>query len=175
MVPDSAANGLLALKLMGMPIRVCWPHRFARCHHYALQKAAGTIGKLLRKVRRMSLRVHTSTKMTKRLLEAQQSDKKVTTVTGSVTRAWNGDLSTVRRVNALQAPLAAAFQAAQVESVARPSNDDVGQVTDINQIGDLADYSDEEGDAQALVERLNTEDNTMDQERTYQLPAREAD
>lgn len=123
----------------------------------------------------MSLRVHTSTKMTKRLLEAQQSDKKVTTVTGSVTRAWNGDLSTVRRVNALQAPLAAAFQAAQVESVARPSNDEVGQVTDINQIGDLADYSDEEGDARALVERLNTEDNTMDQERTYQLPAREAD
>ena len=43
MVPDSAANGLLALKLMGMPVRICWPHRFARCHHYALQKAAGTI------------------------------------------------------------------------------------------------------------------------------------
>ena len=75
----------------------------------------------------MSLRVHTSTKMTKRLMEAQQSDKKVTTVTGSVTRAWNGDLAMVSRVNALQAPLAAAFQAAQVESVARPSNDDVGQ------------------------------------------------
>ena len=123
----------------------------------------------------MSLRVHTSTKMTKRLYKAQQSEKKVTTVTGSVTRAWNGDLAMVRRVNALQAPLAAAFQAAQVESVARPSSDDVGQVTDIANIGNLADYSDDEGDVQALVERLTVEDNAMDQERTYQLPGREAD
>ena len=174
-VPDSAANGLLALRLMTMPTRICWPHRFARCHYYAAKNAAATVGKFLRKVRRISLRVHTSTKMTKRLLEAQQSDKKVTTVTGSKTRAWNGDLAMVRRVNALQAPLAAAFQAAQVESVARPSSDDVGQVTDIANIGNLADYSDDEGDVQALVERLTVEDNAMDQERTYQLPGREAD
>ena len=174
MVPDSAANGLLALKLMGMPIRVCWPHRFARCHHYALQKAAGTIGKLLRKVRRMSLRVHTSTKMTNRLLKAQQSENKVTTVTGSTTHAWNGDHKMVARVNALAEPLAAAFQGAQDESVVRPSSDDVGQVSDI--VGNLAEYSDDEGGAQELVERLTIEDNTMDHEvQTYQLPRSEAD
>ena len=174
MVPDSAANGLLALKLMGMPIRVCWPHRFARCHHYALQKAAGTIGKLLRKVRRMSLRVHTSTKMTNRLLNAQQSEKKVTTVTGSATRAWNGDHRMVARVNALAEPLATVFQAAQDESVVRPLADDVGQVSDI--VDNLAEYSDDEGGAQKLVERLTIEDNTMDHEvQTYQLPRSEAD
>jgi len=54
--------------------------------------------------------------MTNRLLKAQSSDKKVTTVTGSATRQWNGDNIMLRRVNALAKPLASAFQEEQAET-----------------------------------------------------------
>ena len=166
---------------MGMPVRICWPHRFARCHVYALKAAAGTIGRFLRKVRRISLRVHTSTKMTNRLLKAQSSDKKVTTVTGSATRQWNGDNIMLRRVNALAKPLALAFQEEQAEDT-RPTFDQIGEISDIQ--NNLVDYSDEEGDAQTLTARLYADKNAtaaMDDDRdpaptgVHPLPLREDD
>ena len=165
-VPDAASNGLLGLELVGVSTRICWPHRLERCHHYAVKAAASTIGVFLRKVRRLSLRVHTSNILTDALLDAQKDEPgrgvPATTLTGSATRQWGGDTKMVRRVNGLGVALSRALLGDR--DAAKPSEDEIGEISDMVQNKQLGAYSDDEGGAEELVKRLETAQDEEDDE-----------
>jgi hypothetical protein len=105
--PDGAANGKKALKLMGLEFIVCYCHDLQRAMLYALGRAGKTsrnpeVKALIELHHKIVTKVHTSTLLTKDLIDAQVSagvvKGKAKTVTGScVTRQWQGDAKILGR------------------------------------------------------------------------------
>jgi hypothetical protein len=168
-VPDGAGNGKKAVKLLGLPWRVCMAHNLQRCILYALGLAGATsrnpdLKALVMANRRMVGAIHHSTQNQKALAASQVKRgvcyKHVKSTDQDVVTRWNSTFTMMSTNTQLQHDFVHVFSSDTLQKV----NEELLQLATADGtqeiVGDLDDFSDDDDTASRCTASTTPEDPT---------------